>query len=413
MVTKRHISQGTVAAIILVIVLITRMGGNILIPSIPTIAGEFGIDKARATVNINLYSIVLALSFAFFGPITDVVKSRTLLLIGSMLCVISYLICGLAVNIAMIDLGRVILASGSSLIIITSQTWIGNRSGKDDLLSRLAWFSMLVALAPMLAPVLGGFITEHATWRWNFWLMLILSLVVVMVIVFLKSSKNNQQTKRASLKPLALLKNYNDIILNTPLFSISIIVFTLFMLQGAFLAFSSFLIIDELGYTAVQYGFVSLFFVSGLFLGRLPTIYLAKRFPIRTVMLMNTALVVLSLSGSLLFYVVEKQHTIIEIVGLMTLMCFGFSGLSVIGVRNSMLIDPARKGAISGVYSFLSQITGWLGIILTQLFFHFKFLSLSIYNYFLILSLILITVGLYLFLTIYPRFKHVLENESK
>jgi MFS transporter, DHA1 family, multidrug resistance protein len=411
--SKRQISQGAFAAIILAIVLITRMGGNILIPSIPSIANEFEIDNARATLNINLYSIVFALGFAFFGPIADVVKSRTLLLVGSVLCAISHLICGLAINILMIDLGRALLAAGSSLIIITSQTWIGNRSGKNNLLSRLAWFSMLVALAPMLAPVLGGYITDHFSWQWNFWLMLILSLAVVTVIVLIKSEKDNLQTRKAKLNPITLLKTYKDIILHTPLIAISSVVFILFMLQGAFMAFSSFLIIDEMGYSAVQYGFVSLFLVGGLFLGRIPTIFLAKRFRIRTVMLINAILVVIALGGSLLFYAIEKHHTIAEIVGLMTLMCFGFSGLSVLGIRNSMIIDPARKGALSGFYSFMSQMTGWLGIMLTQLFYSLKLSSISIYNYFLVLSIVLIIISIVVFLITYPRVKALLENESK
>ena len=98
MASKKHISQGAVAAIILATVLVTRMGGNILIPSIPTIAGEFGIDNARATLNINLYSIVLAPSASLFLHHTDVVKSRTLLLVGcSVLFAVSHLVCGLAI----------------------------------------------------------------------------------------------------------------------------------------------------------------------------------------------------------------------------------------------------------------------------------------------------------------------------
>jgi DHA1 family bicyclomycin/chloramphenicol resistance-like MFS transporter len=411
MASKRQISQGAVAAILLFIVLSTRMGGNIFVPSIPAIADEFGIDNARATFNINLYSIVLALSFAFFGPFADVVKKRLLLLFGSLLCMFSYLICGLAINIWMIDLGRVIMAAGGAIIILTAQTWIGDRSGKANLLSRLAWFSMLVALAPMLAPVLGGYITDQFSWRWNFWLMLILSIVVIAIIMVIKSSKEDQPKSKITLHPVDLLKTYSEVTLKTPLFRLNALVFSLFMLQGAYITFSSFLFIHEMGFSAAQYGMVSLFMVGGLFLGRLPTMYLEKRFSIRMVMMMNTVVVVLSLLGSLLFNYVEGQHTANEIIVSMTLMCLGFSGLSILSTRNSMVLDPARKGTFSGLYSFLSQLSGWIGVVLTQLFYHFKFPSSSIYNYFLILSLVLIAMGVYLFLKVYPHVKVVLEKE--
>jgi len=413
MASKKQISQGAVAAIILFIVLSTRMGGNIFIPSLPTIANEFGIDNARATLNINLYSIILALSFAFFGPFVDAIKKKLLLLLGSVLCMVSYLVCGLAVNILMIDLGRVMMAVGGALIILTAQTWIGDRSGKANLLSRLAWFSMLVALAPMLAPVLGGYITDHASWRWNFWLMLILSSIVVAIIFVIKSSKDDKPNTNLHLNPINLLKTYKEVTLNTPLFRLNVMVFSLFMLQGAFITFSSFLFIDEMGFSAAQYGMVSLFMVGGLFLGRLPTLYLEKRYSIRTVIMINAVVVMLSLLGSLLFYYIEGRHTVIEIIGFMTIMCLGFSGLSVIGTRNCMVLDPARKGTFSGLYSFLCQLSGWFGIVLTQLFYHFNFLSSSIYNYVLIISLVILGFGVYLFLTVYPRVKVVLEKELK
>ena len=413
MAGKTRISQGAVAAIILFITLVTRMGGNIFLPSLPTIASEFGIDKAQATLNINLYTIALALSFAFLGPLTDVVKKRTLLMYGSIACMISYLLCGFAVNIYMIDAGRLILAVGSGLIIITAQTWIGDRSGKDELLGRLAWFSLLVALAPMLAPVLGGVVTDYFSWRWNFWLMLILTMFVVVVIFLIKNRKEEKQPGKVNLNPIILLKTYREIILNTALFRISLIILTLFMLQGAFLAFSSFLLIDDMGLTASQFGLLSLIFAGSMLVGRFPTMFLEKRFSIRQVMLFNIVVVVISIAGSLAYFQIKGSHTVAEIVFFMTLMRLGFSGLAILGMRNCMFLDPARKGTISGLYSFLNHTSGWLGVILVQALYQVNMISRSIYNITLIISLVFIFIGIYLFLSAYPGIRELLENREE
>jgi DHA1 family bicyclomycin/chloramphenicol resistance-like MFS transporter len=410
MAGKKSISQLAVAAIILIIVLITRMGGDIFIPSIPRITEEFNIDKFQAAVNINLYSITLALSFAFLGPLTDLIRKRTLLLTGGIACFISYLVCGLAVNIQMINAGRLILAIGSGLIILTSQTWIGDRSGKKDLLGRLAWFSLIVALAPMLAPVLGGFITDHFSWRWNFWLMLILSALAILVIFTIKSSKQDQPAEKAVFNPVKLLKTYSGVILNSPLIRLSLVIFTLFMLQGAFLTFSSFLLMDDMGLTASEFGLLSIFFVGGMLVGRFPTMYLEKKFSIRFVMIMNILVVAVSLIGSLLFFYFEKKHTVLEIMIFMTLMRLGFSGLAVLGIRNSMVLKPEQKGTFAGLYSFMNHLSGWFGIMLTQIFYRFDLLSISIYNLFLAISLIFIAIGTLLFLRAYPGIRNLLEN---
>lgn len=413
MAGKTRISQGAVAAIILFITLVTRMGGNVFLPSLPKIASEFGIDKVQATFNINLYSIALALSFAFLGPLTDSVKKRTLLIYGSIACLISHLLCGLAVNIYMIDAGRLILAVGSGLIIITAQTWIGDRSGKDELLGRLAWFSLLVALAPMLAPVLGGIVTDYFSWRWNFWLMTMLTLLVIFIIFLIKSRKEEQQPDKVNLNPIILLKTYREIIKNTALFRISAIILTLFMLQGAFLAFSSFLFIDEMGVTASQFGLLSLVFAGSMLVGRFPTMFLEKRFSIRQVMLFNIVVVAISIAGSLAYYQIMGKHTVVEIIIFMTLMRLGFSGLAILGLRNCMFLDPARKGTISGLYSFLNHTSGWLGVILTQALYQANLVSISIYNITLIISLALIAIGVYLFLGAYPRIRELLENTER
>lgn len=412
MAGKTRISQGAVAGIILLITLVTRMGGNVFLPSLPKIASEFGIDKVQATFNINLYSIALALSFAFLGPLADVVKKRTLLMYGSIACLISHLLCGLAVNIYMIDTGRLILAFGSGMIIITAQTWIGDRSGKDELLGRLAWFSLLVALAPMLAPVLGGIVTDYFSWRWNFWLMAMLTMLVIFIIFLIKNRKEQQQPDKVNLNPIILLKAYREIIKNTVLFRISAIILALFMLQGAFLAFSSFLFIDEMGITASQYGLLSVIFAGSMLVGRFPTMFLEKRYSIRQVMLFNIAVVVISIAGSLAYYQITGSHTVIEIIIFMTLMRLGFSGLAILGMRNCMFLDPARKGTISGLYSFLNHTSGWIGVILTQALYQSNLISLSIYNITLIISLALIIIGVFLFLGAYPRVRELLENRE-
>ena len=394
---------------ILVITLVCRIGGDIFIPSIPKIAGEFNINQARATFNINLYAITLALSFAFLGPLADVMQKRTLLMYGCIACCLSYMVGGLAEDIILIDFGRLLLAMGSGLIIVTSQTWIGDHSSKKDLLGRLAWFSLVIALAPMLAPALGGYITDHFSWRWTFWLMLILTLPVFWLIIKLPVMPEIPQSG-THLHPLTVLKSYMDILRNSDFLNVNVVGFVLFMLQGAFLTFSTFLFIDEFGISAAEFGLLSILFAAAMLLGRFPTLWMEKHFPIRSVYMLNVAVIIFSLAGSYLFFLTFERHTLLEIMFFMLLMRVGFSGIAILGVRNVMLLDPARKGTLSGLYSFLNHFSGWLGVVLTQVLFAWQLTSLAIYNAMLIISLVLTVTGTVLFLTSYAKVKDRLEN---
>lgn len=407
---KIIISQQQVAFLILILSLVTRLGGNILIPSIPQITEEFHINKSQATLNLNLFSITLALSFIFLGPICDRKNKRVLLLIGNVISIVSFLLCATAINIYMLDVARFLFAVSGGLIILTAQTWIGDRSGKNELLDRIAWFTLIVALAPMIAPLIGGFITDTLGWRWNFWMMVILTLPFTFIIFKIKKAKTSIHEKEAKYSLSILFKNYKDIILNTPFLKINFVTFGLFMLQGAFLTFSSYLFMDEMGLSATQFGMLSMLFVSGLLLGRFPTMYINKHYSIHTAFIVNASIILASFLGSLSWFIFSGNHSMVEIMFFMTLLQVGFGGLSIIGIRNCMLLEPNRKGSITGIYSFSNNFFAWIGILFTQLFFYYKIPTISIYNIFLVISMMFVIGGTALFLFVYPKVKAVLDN---
>jgi hypothetical protein len=77
-----------------------------------------------------------------------------------------------------------------------------------------------------------------------------------------------------------------------------------------------------------------------------------------------------------------------------------------------MVLKPEQKGTFAGLYSFMNHLSGWFGILLTQIFYHFDFLSISVYNIFLAISLAFIAVGTMVFLQTYPGIRNLLENNT-
>lgn len=150
------------------IALIVRAAGNIFLPSISYMARDLNVDEAVATSNLNLYYIILAICYIVLGPVCDRFQKAFLLRLGLVVCIVGCAMAAVATNIHVLNIGRSIQALAAGLCMLSSQLWISEHSDKKNMMAQLAWFSMVAALAPLLAPFLGGFIADWFSWRYDF-----------------------------------------------------------------------------------------------------------------------------------------------------------------------------------------------------------------------------------------------------
>ena len=139
--------------LVVCVALIVRAAGNIFLPSISYMAADLNVDEAEATSNLNLYYIILAISYIALGPICDRYQKSKLLRLGLLGCIVGCVLSALAPNISILNIGRSIQALSAGVTMLSSQLWISEHSDKKRMMGQLAWFSMVAALAPLLAPV--------------------------------------------------------------------------------------------------------------------------------------------------------------------------------------------------------------------------------------------------------------------
>ena len=160
--------------LMVVTTLVIRMSGDIFIPSISHMATDMGISEAQATSNLTYYYLWLMCSYILFGRLCDCVSKKKMLLFSAFFCLAGCMLCALAPNLLVLNIGRSLQALATGAVLLTSQVWIGSFSDKDNMLGRLAWFSLITTLSPVLAPSIGGFITDTLSWRYDFWLIALL-----------------------------------------------------------------------------------------------------------------------------------------------------------------------------------------------------------------------------------------------
>ena len=138
--------------------------------AVPYIAGNLGVSADEGTWVITSFSasnaIVLPLTGMlsnYFGRVKLFVWSVTLFALTSFLCALS-------VSLTMLVIFRVIQGAVAGSLIPLSQTLMLSNNPPEKQGTALGFWSMIVIVAPILGPIIGGYLTDVYSWSWIFYI---------------------------------------------------------------------------------------------------------------------------------------------------------------------------------------------------------------------------------------------------
>ncbi|MDE2599131.1 MAG: DHA2 family efflux MFS transporter permease subunit [Rhodocyclaceae bacterium] len=138
--------------------------------SIPAIAGDFGVSASQGTWVITSFAVSNAIAVPLTGWLTQRFGMVRLFTLSVILFVIASLLCGLAPNLGCLILFRVIQGLVAGPMIPLSQSLLLQSYPKEKSGTALAMWSMTTLVAPVMGPLLGGWITDNMTWPWIFYI---------------------------------------------------------------------------------------------------------------------------------------------------------------------------------------------------------------------------------------------------
>jgi len=138
--------------------------------SLPSIAGDVGVSPDQGTWVITSFAVANAISLPLTGWLTQRYGQVRLFTVSVLLFVISSLLCGLAPSLGILILFRVIQGAVAGPMIPLSQALLLSSYPKERSSSALAMWSITTLVAPVVGPLLGGWITDNITWPWIFYI---------------------------------------------------------------------------------------------------------------------------------------------------------------------------------------------------------------------------------------------------
>jgi DHA2 family multidrug resistance protein len=149
--------------------------------SIPAIAGDMGVSPAQGTWVITSFGVANAISVPLTGWLTQRFGQVRLFMASILLFVFSSWLCGLAPNIETLIAFRVLQGLVAGPMIPLSQTLLLASYPAAKAGVAMAMWAMTVLVAPVVGPLLGGWITDNISWPWIFYINIPIGLLAALV----------------------------------------------------------------------------------------------------------------------------------------------------------------------------------------------------------------------------------------
>ncbi|MBS7457064.1 MFS transporter [Coralloluteibacterium stylophorae] len=147
---------------------IENMDSTSIATSLPVIAADLGTEPVALKLALTTYLLALAVFIPASGWVADRFGARTtfMLAIGTYLA--GSLCCAASGTLPELVAARFLQGSGGALMVPVGRLVLLRTVPKSELVQALSWLTVPALVGPMLGPVLGGFISTYAHWRWIF-----------------------------------------------------------------------------------------------------------------------------------------------------------------------------------------------------------------------------------------------------
>ncbi|MDR3502526.1 MAG: multidrug effflux MFS transporter [Legionella sp.] len=262
-------------------------------PSLPYITTYFGTTHDLSQLTLSIYLFVFGCAQLIWGPLIDHYGRRRLLPGSLVLAVIASLICVFAPNIEVLILGRALQGFALCCANLVAFSTSRDYEGAVERAKVLSYVSMIVSISPILAPVLGSLIFTYCGWQANFALM---TLIGIALLLQTRKGLFESPFWTAPQQPFSIkkvIKSYQEILPSTYLWSGSLIMMFSFAAVMLSVINSSYLIIDQFGFSPLAYGVIFIFNGLNIIVGNYLGIHLRKYFSMASTIYMGSWLILL------------------------------------------------------------------------------------------------------------------------
>lgn len=172
----------TIALIVAATMFMQLLDATIIATSLPQIAESFAVTPAALSIGVTIYMLTMAVFMPVSGWLADRFGARTVFVAAIVIFVLASLAVGASQNLEAFVLARAAQGVGGALMTPVGRMLVLKSTEKRQLLHAIALITWPALFAPVIGPVIGGFITTYFSWHWNFYINLPLGAVGIALV---------------------------------------------------------------------------------------------------------------------------------------------------------------------------------------------------------------------------------------
>ena len=325
------------------------IGNDLVQPAMLAITKEFGVSSSWAPSSMSFYLLGGACVAWLLGPLSDRIGRKKVLLAGVLFFVVCCLLILLTQNIESFLVLRFLQGIGLTVISAVGYAAIQETFEERDAIKVMALMANISLLAPLLGPVVGAALIDHVSWHWGF--------IGIAFLAFLSwfGLKAKMPESQVSIRkqPLShILYDFKQVYKNKRFLGMTLALPMVSMPLMLWIALSPVMLVEELGFSSMQYGLAQFPVLGGLILGNIVLIKIIDKLALGQSVLIGLPIMLL---GSLVLVagVIWQDYLIWCLIAGMTLLSFG-EGISFsVLYRFALMSSEVSKGTVAAAVSML------------------------------------------------------------
>ncbi|BDY04892.1 multidrug effflux MFS transporter [Ferrimonas sp. YFM] len=248
------------------IISVGQLSMGLVFPSLPWIAKDFDVSLEQAQLLVSFYLLGFGPSQFLYGPISDALGRKKVLLTGLFIAILGLLIIVFfGHSFSAMLAGRLLQGLGTGCCAVLARATTTDRFDADQLPVALSYIAMVASITPLIAPVLGGFINVHFGWSMVF-ISLLGYVSLAWAVVALRFTETVEQ-RSAVPSARTMVKQYRELLGSRYFMSFASIGWLNFSMMITTVSIMPFIMQNQIGMHSDEYAMWALIPALGMLAG--------------------------------------------------------------------------------------------------------------------------------------------------
>ncbi len=342
------------------------MSIDMYLPAFPAMGADLNADAGQQQATLAVFLFGMAIGQFLYGPASDRFGRRAPILVGITVYVVASIACALATSADGIIVARFVQALGGCAGAVVARAVVRDQFDHTETARMLSLLTLIMGLAPILAPMAGALVLEVAGWRAIFWSLAVFGLACG-AAVFLRLKETRSEATAALARSENPFRAYRALIGNRRLVGYGLGGALNGALLFTYISSSSGLIIETFGFSPFVYTLAfgaNAFGVIGA--GQVNRMLLRRMNPDQV--LARASLAALGFGFLLLLAAMTGLGGAWTVLPLLFCCLASYGLMAGNTMAGALSVDPTRAGSTSALMGGLSFGAGafasWLGGVL-------------------------------------------------